>query len=243
MQARSHCSPESRSRFNPYRRFGAPEKGWRKFFPGGFTFDLVEADYARFFIGPAMAVLAPRLQAALARAAEPDVSATDKRIDPLPAAAYAAEIRVPTTLEVEAGRALTMSVTIRNASPVVWERADLSGIGVGNHWLSKTGEMRIWADGQRGLSDALAPGAHITLPLTIRAPAVPGEYVLEIDMVEEGVTWFKDKGALCAFVSVVVTRRRSRTQMKELEELRVQLDTVREESRVADRRANPALVR
>ena len=73
--------------------------------------------------------------------------------------------------------------------------------------------------------------APITLPLTIRAPAVPGEYVLEIDMVEEGVTWFKDKGALCAFVSVVVTRRRSRTQMKELEELRIQLDTVGKSSR------------
>ena len=29
----------------------------------------------------------------------------------------------------------------------------------------------------------------------IKAPPMPGEYVLEIDLVQEGVTFFKDKGS------------------------------------------------
>ena len=33
------------------------------------------------------------------------------------------------------------------------------------------------------------------MKMTVKAPQKPGDYILEIDMVHEGVTWFKERGA------------------------------------------------
>jgi hypothetical protein len=35
----------------------------------------------------------------------------------------------------------------------------------------------------------------VGIPLLITAPEIPGDYVLEIDMVQEGVSWFGLKGS------------------------------------------------
>jgi hypothetical protein len=41
--------------------------------------------------------------------------------------------------------------------------------------------------------------------LTVTAPSEPGDYTLEIDMVHEGVTWFKQRGARPLSINVTVT--------------------------------------
>ena len=41
----------------------------------------------------------------------------------------------------------------------------------------------------------LNPQGEIELPLTITAPENPGNYVLEVDMVQEGISWFSLKGS------------------------------------------------
>jgi hypothetical protein len=38
-------------------------------------------------------------------------------------------------------------------------------------------------------------GDEVKLTLTTRVPSVPGKYVLELDLVQEGVTWFGLKGS------------------------------------------------
>jgi hypothetical protein len=40
----------------------------------------------------------------------------------------------------------------------------------------------------------LPPGGEVEMTLTVNAPQTPGEYTLQVDMVHEGVTWFKEKG-------------------------------------------------
>src|SRR5205085_2746030 len=45
------------------------------------------------------------------------------------------------------------------------------------------------------LSADLPPGGEVALPLAVTAPGAPGDYVLEIDMVHEGVTFFNEKGS------------------------------------------------
>ena len=39
----------------------------------------------------------------------------------------------------------------------------------------------------------------------MHAPAVPGRYVVEIDVVHEGITWFAGKGSHTLRVSIEVT--------------------------------------
>jgi len=40
----------------------------------------------------------------------------------------------------------------------------------------------------------------------ITAPKEPGEYVLEVDLVQEQVAWFRDKGSATAKTKVTVVR-------------------------------------
>jgi hypothetical protein len=50
-------------------------------------------------------------------------------------------------------------------------------------------------DGRSVLLYDLNPGEEIDIPLTVTAPVEAGTYVLEIDMVQEGVAWFASKGS------------------------------------------------
>jgi hypothetical protein len=45
------------------------------------------------------------------------------------------------------------------------------------------------------LAADLAPLQETDLMYTVDAPSMPGEYVLELDMLQEGVSWFGLKGS------------------------------------------------
>jgi hypothetical protein len=61
-------------------------------------------------------------------------------------------------------------------------------------------------DGRYGISKDLAPGEETELPLGVTAPKDPGEYFLEIDVVQEGVAWFSDKGSPTAKTRISVVK-------------------------------------
>jgi len=44
------------------------------------------------------------------------------------------------------------------------------------------------------LPSEIGPGQRVTLSVELTAPSEPGEYVAEIDLVHEFVTWFAAKG-------------------------------------------------
>ncbi|MEX0868468.1 MAG: hypothetical protein WD011_02240, partial [Nitriliruptoraceae bacterium] len=92
-----------------------------------------------------------------------------------------------------------------NASQVTWPASADSGIALGNHWLTCQGEILIWGDGRTPLPASVPPGATATLKLQVRAPSDPGEYLLEIDLVEEGLAWFKERGSPAAIVPAIVS--------------------------------------
>ncbi|MFL6209858.1 MAG: hypothetical protein ACJ74W_13460 [Pyrinomonadaceae bacterium] len=101
--------------------------------------------------------------------------------------------------ELKAGEKLTLQVKVKNTSAASWPALERAAGGyqvhVGNHWLD-AGNKTLQLDDARGtLAEDLKPGGEVTIPLEITAPAKPGSYVLELDMVQEGVSWFRDKGA------------------------------------------------
>jgi hypothetical protein len=197
------------SSFNPLRRFRSPQLGWRKVFPQGVRFELLPADHGEYFTDQIMHTFVPKLRSAFEWAERSAVLEIDD-IYPtgrLPKAIYRPKFQTPQTLLMRPGEVSVVSMRVTNDASKAWPATAESGITLGNHWLTSTGELLVWADGRTPLHECVPPGRTIALDLRVRAPTVPGEYLLEIDLVEEGVTWFKERGSPAAVVQVNVSHR------------------------------------
>jgi hypothetical protein len=75
-------------------------------------------------------------------------------------------------------------------------------VNMGNRWVVAGGAMV--EDNRAVLKADLPPGGEAQMTLTVNAPRTPGEYILQIDMVHEGVTWFGERGAQPLRLSVRV---------------------------------------
>ena len=91
-------------------------------------------------------------------------------------------------------------VSVENVGLTRWpaagdEATDRGAVHLGSHLLRDTEEEVQWDYGRAHLPRTLEPGGTVTLELTVRAPAAPGRYIVEFDMVAEHITWFEDHGA------------------------------------------------
>lgn len=109
---------------------------------------------------------------------------------------------------IAAGQQATIQVKLKNNSTVTWPAlGDADGkyqVKLGNHWLDQNSKPVVIDDGRTPLSADLQPGAEIELPLIVTAPAKPGDYILQLDIVQESVAWSQDKGNTTFKVKVTV---------------------------------------
>lgn len=116
---------------------------------------------------------------------------------PLPEHAYNALIEPLDTIpnKANAGEQIKLRFKVSNLSSVSWSMAGKYPVRLGNHWSDMNGKVIINDDGRTDLVTDLEPGKNMDIDLNVKAPFVPGDYILEIDMVQEGVAWFGDKGS------------------------------------------------
>jgi len=132
------------------------------------------------------------------------------RSAPFPDYDYRAEIEArdaPATLR--AGERAQLRFRVRNAGGFTWPaRGDSKGmyqVNLGDRWLDpKDGHVVNDLDGRTVLVADLPPGGEVEMTLPVRAPAAPGDYVLEIDMIHEAVTFFREKGSTVLRLNVHV---------------------------------------
>lgn len=115
----------------------------------------------------------------------------------VPDEAYAASVQVlnipiPTLAPASA---ITLDVEVTNRSGFEWTRQTFGVIRTGNHWLDASGQVLVRDDGRADLPDSVPSGETCRVPLAVVAPAHAGDYVCEIDLAHEGVTWFGDRGS------------------------------------------------
>jgi hypothetical protein len=138
-------------------------------------------------------------------------SSTPKVNSPLPERAYKADLSLVEPLTtMKAGEKKPVRIRVKNASDTVWLVYGINQdtkyrVAVADSWLDSDGQLITNMDGRYGLPADLAPGRDVEVPLLITAPTKPGKYILQIDMVQEGVTWFQDKGSPVLKVNVQVT--------------------------------------
>lgn len=113
--------------------------------------------------------------------------------------------------EAVPGGLLELDIEIHNHGDHVWlsprQGADPAfGIYLGYHWLHEDHDEGIRPENPRSsIVGAILPGAMAVQKLLVRVPGTPGRYALEIDLLQERVAWFKDRGAAAASLVIVVS--------------------------------------
>lgn len=132
---------------------------------------------------------------------------------PLPDNGYKAKITLPDPpARLRVGQKQILQVKVQNASDILWKVRGGGDdnklyIAAANQWRKADGEQLLTRmDGRHGLPNNLKPGEEVEVPLQITAPKDAGEYILEVDLVQEQVAWFSDKGSPTAKVKVTVVR-------------------------------------
>ena len=83
------------------------------------------------------------------------------------------------------------SITVANLSGEPWSSDGPNPVNVAYHWYDGRGGI-VSYDGQRTrLPREVGPGEQAELHLRVHPPGLAGRYVLEIDVVREGVRWFE----------------------------------------------------
>jgi len=119
----------------------------------------------------------------------------------LPDSAYRAQISSSDQPHaMKAGDQKPLWLKVKNIGTGVWpSRVPPGSVGVvrvANRWLSDDGtEVVNELDSRVMLPRDLGPGDEAEFTLNITAPQAPGDYVLEVDLVHEGVTWFHQLGS------------------------------------------------
>src|SRR5262249_20889587 len=111
--------------------------------------------------------------------------------------------------QMKAGQPGSVRVRIRNMSGGVWagrEKDETHQVTLGNKWLDESGGIVINDDCRTPMPGDIAPGSEMELVLPIRAPETPGKYILLLDLVQEQVAWFYEKGSNPVELNVTVER-------------------------------------
>ncbi|HEX9422721.1 MAG TPA: methyltransferase domain-containing protein, partial [Pyrinomonadaceae bacterium] len=99
---------------------------------------------------------------------------------------------------VEAGAKLNLVITIRNAGDTLWLSGQTLRAGVvmpGVRVIDERGEIVSEVHGHPMLPRSVAPGQTIAMSIPCLAPLAPGTYTFKIDLVDQHVCWFEERGS------------------------------------------------
>jgi SAM-dependent methyltransferase len=96
------------------------------------------------------------------------------------------------TLKLEAGELIKVPISIVNAGKVPLSSSTHQPLLLSYHWRNRSDELIVWDGLRTSLLRTLFPGDREDLLLTVRVPADVGQYVLDITILQEHVTWYDD---------------------------------------------------
>jgi SAM-dependent methyltransferase/glycosyltransferase involved in cell wall biosynthesis len=100
--------------------------------------------------------------------------------------------------QVEAGTKLNLVITIRNGGDTLWLSGQTLRAGVvmpGVRVIDERGEIVSEVHGHPMLPRAVAPGQTIAITIPCPVPLTSGSYTIKIDLVDQHVCWFEERGS------------------------------------------------
>ncbi|MEP6741216.1 MAG: methyltransferase domain-containing protein, partial [bacterium] len=99
---------------------------------------------------------------------------------------------------IAAGAKLNLGITIKNAGDTLWLSGQTLRAGVvmpGVKVSNERGKIVSEVHGHPMLPRAVAPGQSFTIDIPCPVPLEPGSYTVKIDLVDQQVCWFEERGS------------------------------------------------
>ena len=94
------------------------------------------------------------------------------------------------------GMTYKISVKVKNTGAIKWENGGINPVFIGYHWINFDTKETVVFDGKRSVlpQPVVNPGEEVTFEMKISSPPSKGKYILQLDLVKEGITWFSYQG-------------------------------------------------
>ena len=133
------------------------------------------------------------------------------RDEPLPPEACRAALTlIGAVPPLVAARTTRLKVRVRNDSPVQWPSS--AWVRVADVWRAPGGRLVVRDDARKVIETGMDPGAECEVDLDVLAPVQPGEYELEIDLLQETIGWFANRGSRTLKLPVTVAAQPERAR-------------------------------
>ncbi len=96
-----------------------------------------------------------------------------------------------------AGQTVTALITLRNVGAKAWTWGGGNPFRLGYHYYRNRRLLPVTParDLRTDIPADVQPGETVTIEARVALPEEPGNYTLELDLVQEGVAWFKEGGS------------------------------------------------
>ncbi|MDQ5859235.1 MAG: hypothetical protein M3542_13290 [Acidobacteriota bacterium] len=114
---------------------------------------------------------------------------------PDPGGSYQIEwVSVTAPPSLQPAEVTTMDVSFRNSGATVISDEMLA---ISYHWMDGSDPKRpiVWDGLRTSVGRPVQPGETVSRQIRVRAPDRPGQYLLTVDLVREGVAWFSGRGS------------------------------------------------
>jgi hypothetical protein len=193
-----------RSSYHPKFSYVMPQMGWRKYYTNYLSMTTIAGGHGEFFKEPNIlsltSAISKQIQLANNDSFDENIPKQPNTLQILGKPAYEYQISYPETLEAKLGETLNVSISFKNMSPIKWLPHNSSGLALYARWFTSSNTF-LKHDGYMPLKDSVSSQETLDTHLHLVAPSQLGSFILQFDLVDEGVSWFRDKSP-CIRVNV-----------------------------------------
>jgi hypothetical protein len=106
------------------------------------------------------------------------------------------------------GERVQLHFRIKNSGREVWSSRGKNPCLLSYHLLDREGKIIKYDNPRFPFPRKVSPAQTVEMTITVSSPLEEGEYILEFDLLREGIAWFKDYGSETSKIILSVKRKK-----------------------------------